>query len=292
METDREIRPTPVEHAGLGGAGAAAGPLAAPRLTERVLALQHGAGNAAVARLVADAADARAALAFRTLARDNGATKAPPAPAQAPPAADDVHSQVIRETTDTGNEYKQELRINKTKHQIRIRLGVKWTKRGTWDTDEAFRSFVGKVSAAAHRYLDGKFKVVVTPAKGASVDFPIAIVLDDDASGYEIECFGKLHGRGAMSESGGKLYELGQTGEATMPDVYAAHEFGHALLGVSDEYANPAVPGRTITDDHSIMGDFYAQGVDKAEFKARHFQHLVEPVSKQFPGAKSKLAAM
>ena len=74
-----------------------------------------------------------------------------------------------------------------------------------------------------------------------------------------------------------------------MPPVYAAHEFGHALLGVSDEYANAAVPGRVISNDHSIMGDFYSQGVGQAEYKVRHFANIGREVVKDYPGHTARV---
>ena len=39
-----------------------------------------------------------------------------------------------------------------------------------------------------------------------------------------------------------------------------------------------------ITNDHSLMGDFYTQGIAAAEIKARHFQFLVTQVAAWFPG--------
>jgi hypothetical protein len=65
--------------------------------------------------------------------------------------------------------------------------------------------------------------------------------------------------------------------------VTVAHEFGHALLGQSDEYANLAVPGRVISNDHSIMGNYKTQGRAQAEFKVRPFQHILAAVAPQFP---------
>jgi hypothetical protein len=78
---------------------------------------------------------------------------------------------------------------------------------------------------------------------------------------------------------------------AVKPITYA-HEFGHAALGASDEYANPAMPDRVLTNDHSIMANYYQQGIPQAEFKARHFQHIVTEVAKAFAGYTCSLRPM
>jgi hypothetical protein len=56
------------------------------------------------------------------------------------------------------------------------------------------------------------------------------------------------------------------------------------ILGASDEYANAKVAGRVIHTDHSLMGNYYSEGIAAAEIKARHFGFLVKEVSQYFPG--------
>jgi len=195
----------------------------------------------------------------------------------------------ITETTDTGNQYTQQLALDKTRNHVQIQLGVKWVKQGTWATDQAYDTWREWVKTSVYGYMDNKFKVELTPPSGPKFYVTIDFLLRDDDAGYQIQCWGNTHGRGAMSSGGGNLYELGQAGETAMPAVYAAHEFGHALLGVSDEYVNPAVPGRAISNDHSIMGDFYSQGTAKAEYKVRHFQNIAREVGTDYPGHTAKL---
>ena len=141
------------------------------------------------------------------------------------------------------------------------------------------------------------FKIVATPqASDAGTakpfEMPISIKAVDDSSGQTVNCHGATHGRSQMTTSGGDLYELGQATETTLPDVAVAHEFGHALLGASDEYANPAVPGRVLTSDHSILANYYAEGIAAAEFKVRHLQHLLAPIAAHFPGYDSRPRVM
>jgi hypothetical protein len=202
---------------------------------------------------------------------------------------DDIHTEKISETTDTGNKYTQELNINKTTGRVQIQLGINWVKQGTWADDAAFEKFVRSAKTAVYGYVDNKFKIICTPdASDAGTAKPKELTIDfllyniDD--GYKIECFGNQHGRSAMTQAGGKLFELGQTTETTLPPITVAHEFGHCLLGASDEYANSALPDRKLTNDHSIMANYYAQGVAQAEFKVRHFEHICKAVAAQYPG--------
>ena len=184
--------------------------------------------------------------------------------------------------------YTQDLILNKTSNRITISLGVNWVKKGTWASDEAMQTFIRKVKSAAYSYLDNKFKVVCTPkAEGAGtspIELPIDFIIYDYESGYTIEAIGGTPGGdSAMTQAGGKIFEIQSDGTAEEAITYA-HEFGHAILCVSDEYANPAVPGRVLTNDHSIMANYYAQGKSQAEFKARHFQHIATEVAKAFAG--------
>ncbi|MBN1316447.1 MAG: hypothetical protein JXA42_13310 [Anaerolineales bacterium] len=209
---------------------------------------------------------------------------------------DDTTSTNITETTDTGNKYTQELVLNKTKSTIKIYLGVNWIKKGTWASDAAFQKFIRKVKTSAYDMVDNKFKIVCKPtdpkAGKTNIELPIEFVIYDIGSGYDIEAHGGTPGGGsAMGTKGGKLYEYDSDGTLEIPQTFA-HEFGHAMLGASDEYANPKVPGRVLTNDHSIMANYYVQGKDKAEFKARHFEHILKEVAKAFAGYTCSIKSM
>lgn len=210
--------------------------------------------------------------------------------------ADDVTTTSISETTDTGNKYTQDLVLNKTKATIEVHLGINWVKSGTWASDDAYQKFLRAVKNAAYSYLDNKFMIVCTPkAKGsgqATIELPISFVLYDFASGFTIRAHGGMPGgTSAMTPAGGDIYQRSANGKKKLPITYA-HEFGHAALGASDEYANPAVPGRVLTNDHSIMANYYKQGLARAQFKARHFQHIVTEVAKAFAGYTCSLRPM
>jgi uncharacterized protein DUF4157 len=191
-------------------------------------------------------------------------------------------AQPISETTDTGNRYTQELEVLPSK--IQIQLAVEWVKQGTWASDAAFQTFIRQCKTTVYGYLDNKFKIVGTPkpSSGAQAwERPIEVLLYD-SSGYRISVYGGTNGGCSMAQAGGTIYEQTVTGAPQDP-VTIAHEFGHALLGQSDEYANPAVPGRVISNDHSMMGNYKTQGRAQAEFKVRHFQHILAAVAPQFP---------
>jgi hypothetical protein len=209
---------------------------------------------------------------------------------------DDVTTTSISETTDTGNKYTQELVLNKTKARLTVRLAVNWVKEGTFADDDAFKKFIRKVKTAAYGYLDNKFKVVCTPTAEAApkevIELPIDFIIFDMDSGYTIRAHGGKPGSGsAMTETGGDVYEY-RADDTLEEGITYAHEFGHAILGASDEYANPAMPDRVLTNDHSIMANYYTQGKTEAEFKARHFQHIVTEVAKAFAGYTCGLREM
>lgn len=238
--------------------------------SQNLLELQRTIGNEAVSRIVGQSGDAL--------------------------QKQDTTTTEISETTDTGNKYTQELVLNRKKARISIHLGVNWQKKGTWASEKAYQRFIQRMKTAVYSYLDNKFKVVCTPkAKGAGkgpIELPIDFLLYDYAKGYKIEVHGGKPGSSSsMSQSGGNFYEYYADGDPIY-DATFAHEFGHAILGASDEYANPKLPGRVLTNDHSIMANYYSQGRDKAEFKARHFQHIVKEVAKAFAGYTCNIKPM
>ena len=57
------------------------------------------------------------------------------------------------------------------------------------------------------------------------------------------------------------------------PDYTHVHEVSHQM-GLLDEYADVSVPSRKVYDDHSIMGDYYTEGMTEATAKARHGERL------------------
>jgi hypothetical protein len=64
-----------------------------------------------------------------------------------------------------------------------------------------------------------------------------------------------------------------------------AHELSHTL-GLNDEYIDSSVPRRRnatapgVFDDHSLLGNYYTEGVANAEVKLRHGQQLAADISR------------
>jgi hypothetical protein len=193
--------------------------------------------------------------------------------------------EVELEEPETGNEYENWLRH--TRGEVTISKDVHFVEEGTFAPGK-FSALKLRVVAAVTTHLSGKFKVRIAsptpPPKVGDGDYPIVVVIRDNPSAdYEVNLHGGKEGRSAVSERGGDFYELGQTGEGGIPDATLAHESAHILLGASDEYADASAPARTVYTDHSIMGDYYTEGIAAAGIKARNFQNLVEHISDYFP---------
>ncbi len=188
------------------------------------------------------------------------------------------------EQTDTGNRYQAWLRH--TRGEITISKEVKFIEEGTFRSG-GFERLKQRLIQAVTDYLSRKYKVKIESSAGRQVGdgtYPIVVqVTDNDSADYPLRLHGGAHGRSGVRESGGDIYELGQATETSVPDVALAHESAHMILGASDEYANPRIPARTLYTDHSLMGNFYNEGMGQAEIKARHFQYLVEYISRYFP---------
>ena len=191
----------------------------------------------------------------------------------------------VENETDTGNEY--EALVTLARSGLTVSKEVEFLEEGTFAAG-GFAALKARLIAAVTTHLSGKFNVSIqsvgAPREGDGV-YPINVVVTDNPSAdYPMRLHGGTHGRSGVDEDGGDIYELGQAGETSAPDVMLAHESAHMVLGASDEYANASMPGRVLHTDHSLMGDFYAEGMASAQVKARHFQFLVQTVGQWFPG--------
>ena len=145
-----------------------------------------------------------------------------------------------------------------------------------------------RIIQAVTNYLSRKYKAKIEsssgPPKVGDGEYPIIVQLNDDSSSSTtVNLHGGTHGRGAVGESTGNIYELGQANEALVPDAYLAHECSHWMLGANDEYADARYPARTVYTDNSLLGDFYNEGIAAASIKTRHFQYLIDYIGKYFP---------
>lgn len=168
---------------------------------------------------------------------------------------------------------------------------VNFRERGTFDPGN-FAKLKGRCKKAVDDHLSRKFKVKIESpgpeAKPGDGVYPIVVrLLDKPGADYDVNLHGKTHGRSSMGSSSGDVFELGQDTETEAPDVMLAHEFGHAIIGAPDEYADADDPDpRAIFTDNSLMGDFYKEGMDKAEIKMRHFAYATGLIRRFFPDRK------
>ena len=95
---------------------------------------------------------------------------------------------------------------------------------------------------------------------------------------------GNVHGRSFAASGGATFYELGQVSETYLPNITLAHEGSHVVLGASDEYPNASVPTRSLFTNHSLMGNFYNEGISKARIKNRHFSFIIPLLQPWFAG--------
>jgi hypothetical protein len=165
---------------------------------------------------------------------------------------------------------------------------INFQEKGTFNAGD-YAKLKGRCDKAVTDHLSRKFKLrIASPgpeAKPGDGVYPIAVrLLDKPGADYDVRLHGQTHGRSSMGSSSGDVFELGQDTETEAPDVMIAHEFGHAIIGAPDEYADADDPDpRTVYTDNSLMGDFYKEGLAKAEIKARHFSFAVKLVKKYFP---------
>lgn len=189
-------------------------------------------------------------------------------------------------TTDTGNRYTSMLTL--LRGGLTISKDVHFIQAGTFGAG-AFDALKARVISAVTSFLSGKYKLKIQtpggPPQEGDGEYPITVnVVDNSSATYPLTLHGGAHGRSGVREDGGDIYELGQGTETSVPNIVLAHESAHMVLGASDEYANASIPARAVYTDHSLMGNFYTEGISSAEIKARHFQFLVTQVSGWFPG--------
>jgi hypothetical protein len=150
---------------------------------------------------------------------------------------------------------------------------------------------------AVDTWLSRKYKLKMASPSGPQEgdgEYPIIVKITPVTSGPHKVTLHSGTGRSSMLDDDGNLYCAGQPqdGGAIM-DVTLAHEFGHMVLGASDEYADADVPARVPSTDNSLMGHYRDQGpyptpagapTPGTELKARNFQFLVKEVGEWFPG--------
>jgi hypothetical protein len=217
---------------------APAGPAALP-LTQasRVLALQRSAGNRAVAQL---------------LARADSTT---------------VKKHVREETTGAENvnwdaSFDVSFDEDASTPTMWLTIKVKLNPDGGI-TDDDLTHFRIKVRSRFSLMWDSKFVFHEHRTIWADRDWLVRPEVKFVDSGAHLNV--SLHkGKGADNR---------QNWYIDSPDYTQVHEVSHQM-GLLDEYADVSVPNRKVYDDHSIMGDYYKEGMTEATAKPRHGERL------------------
>jgi hypothetical protein len=235
----------------------AAHPVGSPA---RMIALNQAVGNRALARLVHRVSGAQS---MRRLQR---------APVQ-------VNENVYEKTDSTRAEsvswrarYQVELTDGKCVATIKVRLNP-----DAGVTDDEVKRVKSAVPSAFAGYFSGKF-LLYEPGLIEDLwddKWVLVVGVQFVDSGEHLTV--ALHkGKGADSR---------QSWYVDTPTITKCHELGHQL-GLLDEYVEAGVVPRKdatapgVFTDHSLMGDYYAEGVDKAEVKARHGTRLAQVIGK------------
>jgi hypothetical protein len=202
--------------------------------------------------------------------------------------------QYVTNTADVGAEFKSVLTMWRS--GIVMSKDVQFIEEGTFPPG-GFEALIARCKAAVDTWLSRKYKLRISSPSGPQEgdgEYPIIVVLNSvPSSRHDVTLFGGQTGRSSMTDTNGKLYADGQAGDNGIMDVTLAHEFGHLILGASDEYEDAEVEGRVATTDDSLMGHYRNQGpwptpsgaaTPKTEIKARNFEFLVKEVAEWFPG--------
>jgi hypothetical protein len=203
----------------------------------------------------------------------------------------DVLGEGTVENTYVGNTYETFTQL--TRSGLTFYKGLEYTFLGGVTEAEKLR-FRGEVMDGVARHLNGKWKLRIASPTGRQEgdgDYPIKFDVYERAGGYKIDVH-KGNGRCATGEDSGEWYVDSMVGDT--PDqrrAYYAHELGHGILGAPEEYAvDPGSthdPGRTVTHDASVMGNFYEEAdVTKVEIKDRHMKFLIPWATTFFPGRR------
>jgi hypothetical protein len=148
-------------------------------------------------------------------------------------------------------------------HECRISVRVKLTPENATVTAADVTRIQGVAQTQFQAIWDNKFKITDS---GTGVQYRLRLALAFVDANEHVAV--TLHpGAGRDDRRNWYVQQI--------DNVTLAHELGHQL-GLKDEYVDPAVPARAdasgagVHQDHSIMGDYYAEGEGAAAAQDRH----------------------
>jgi hypothetical protein len=211
------------------------------------------------------------------------------APQRAPRRPPAGASELLRLQRTAGNRATvQALRLQRTAKEVSLARKdgpYEWTAKFTTDivgseviatikakivpdsdvTTEELAAVKAQTQTEFTRIWDSKF--VLTEG---TTDYTLRVKLEFVDSGEHLSI--KLHKGSGRNDLESWTTDLGKS-------TTRAHELGHQL-GLLDEYIDPRVDARKdatapgVHTDHSIMGNYYAEGKAEAEAKLRHGQSI------------------
>jgi hypothetical protein len=171
--------------------------------------------------------------------------------------------QIKREYKDGDFGATAAYEVSVTSSEVRAVVGLR-LKPGKKLKRKDVRSVKNRAVKSFKKYFDRRFQL--TDSLGATRPLRMAINFSHPTPHHEINLR--------------KGYDRGNATNwfTGMDDMTYAHETGH-LIGLLDEYVDARSPDRTIYRDHSLMGDYYKEGMKKAKLKQRHGRVFAQDIS-------------
>ena len=184
--------------------------------------------------------------------------------------------------------------VKGTQKNIEVRKEVRFNAIGTFPKGLTFKQAKSTFLAKATLIWSNTHRLVLNDSKNAKFhqELPIKVAIGENSASKEtINIYGSAFGRSNANGTTLKIYVHDENG-AQDPQfaLVAAHEVGHFLLGVPDEYKDVIDPkthlvtgSKSTTNDHSVMANFY-QFPKQVVSHARHFSELLVNFRAMYPG--------
>jgi len=170
--------------------------------------------------------------------------------------------------------------------KVTITKEIRFIQNG--GTADEFKAFKQKVIDAFNSIFNGVFKLKMTP-QGRDCRCPcdevsISIEIKEVVTGgYPVTLKVGQSGGSETGQNGASIQENDRPGTAEGARACCyAHEFGHCVLGLKDEYSGNGA-NSPVHEDHSIMGNYHNEGYAEAGAKDRHFDFIRDWLQTKVP---------